>query len=217
MSRRTLLSAEQRTRLFAIPTDRAEMAKHYVLGAEDLTLVRSKRRAVNRLGFAVQLCLLRYPGQGLGPGEHPPEAMLAFVAEQLGVPAAAFAEYARPDQTRREHATELQVWAVFFHRQGEFRDCTFENQGFRASGLNLVTAAIVHWNTTYLDHSVRHLRARGGGRARRTARPRRPARVGAHRAHQRLTGRPPPGLPATSVRCATFLLRSYSKPLSVQF
>jgi TnpA family transposase len=37
--------------------------------------------------------------------------------------------------------------AVFFHRQGEFRDRTFENQSFRASGLSLLTAAIVHWNT----------------------------------------------------------------------
>jgi hypothetical protein len=30
MPRRTLLSAEQRARLFGIPTDAAEMAKHYV-------------------------------------------------------------------------------------------------------------------------------------------------------------------------------------------
>jgi hypothetical protein len=34
MSRRTLLSAEQRDRLFTIPVERAEMARHYVLGAE---------------------------------------------------------------------------------------------------------------------------------------------------------------------------------------
>src|SRR3954467_11244132 len=51
--------------------------------------------------------------------------------------------------------------AVFFHRQGEIRDRTFENQSFRASGLSLITAAIVHWNTVYLDRAVRHLRARG--------------------------------------------------------
>jgi TnpA family transposase len=37
--------------------------------------------------------------------------------------------------------------AVFFQRQGEIRDRTFENQSFRASGLSLITAAIVHWNT----------------------------------------------------------------------
>ncbi|HEY5300235.1 MAG TPA: Tn3 family transposase [Acetobacteraceae bacterium] len=109
MSRRTLLSAEQRDRLFAIPTDPAEMARHYVLGADDLALIRSKRRGMNRLGFAVQLCLLRYPGQGLGPGDQSPEAMIAFVADQVGVSPAAFADYAHRDQTRREHAAELQT------------------------------------------------------------------------------------------------------------
>ena len=108
MSRRTLLSPEQRARLFGIPTDPAEMAKHYVLSAEDLALARTKRRRSNRLGFAVQRCLLRYPGQGLGPDEHPPEAMVAFVAHQLGCSPAAFGEYALRDQTRREHAVELQ-------------------------------------------------------------------------------------------------------------
>jgi hypothetical protein len=51
--------------------------------------------------------------------------------------------------------------AVFFHRQGEFRDRTFENQSFRASGLSLVTAAIVHCNTIYLDLAVGRLRADG--------------------------------------------------------
>ena len=108
MPRRTLLSSEQRTRLFAIPIDPAEMARHYVLSTEDLTVIRAKRRTVNRLGFAIQLCLLRYPGQGLGPGEHPPEAMIVFVAHQLGVSPATFADYALRDQTRREHAVELQ-------------------------------------------------------------------------------------------------------------
>ena len=78
MPRRSLLSIEQRTRLFAIPVDHAEMAKHYVLSADDLALVRTKRRSVNRLGFAIELCLLRHPGQGLGPGERPPEAMIGF-------------------------------------------------------------------------------------------------------------------------------------------
>src|SRR6516162_5373639 len=109
MPRRSLLSAEQRTRLFAIPVDHAEMAKHYVLSADDLALVRAKRRAVNRLGFSIQLCLLRYPGQGLGPDEHPPETMIIFVARQLGVSPTVFAAYALRDQTHREHAVELQL------------------------------------------------------------------------------------------------------------
>ena len=32
--------------------------------------------------------------------------------------------------------------AVFFNRQGEMRDRSFENQRYRASGLNLIVAAI---------------------------------------------------------------------------
>ena len=36
--------------------------------------------------------------------------------------------------------------AVFFNRLGELRDRSFENQRYRASGLNLVVAAIVLWN-----------------------------------------------------------------------
>jgi TnpA family transposase len=108
MARRTLLSADQRTRVFGIPTEASEMAKYYVLSPEDLALIRAKRRSSNRLGFAVQLCLLRHPGQGLGFSEHPPGAMIAFVARQLRVSPSAFSEYALRDQTRREHAIELQ-------------------------------------------------------------------------------------------------------------
>ena len=72
MSRRALLSAEQRDRLFAKPTDLAEIARHYILGGEDLALIRSKRRGMNGLGIAVQLCLLRLPGQGLCSCDHLP-------------------------------------------------------------------------------------------------------------------------------------------------
>jgi TnpA family transposase len=44
--------------------------------------------------------------------------------------------------------------AVFFNRLGELRDRSFENQRYRASGLNLVVAAIVLWNTVYLGRAV---------------------------------------------------------------
>jgi hypothetical protein len=43
---------------------------------------------------------------------------------------------------------------VFFNRLGEIRDRSFENQQYRASGLNLVVAAITLWNTVYLERAV---------------------------------------------------------------
>ena len=51
--------------------------------------------------------------------------------------------------------------AVCFHRLGRLRDRSLESQQHRAGGLNLVVAAIVLWNTAYMERAIRHLRARG--------------------------------------------------------
>ena len=51
--------------------------------------------------------------------------------------------------------------AVFFNRLGQLRDRSFENQRYRASGLNLVVTAIVLWNTVYLGRSIGALREDG--------------------------------------------------------
>ena len=47
---------------------------------------------------------------------------------------------------------------MFFHRLGEIRDRSYENQRYRASGLNLVVAAITLWNTAYLEKAIEALR-----------------------------------------------------------
>jgi TnpA family transposase len=51
--------------------------------------------------------------------------------------------------------------AVFFNRLDEMRDRSFENQRYRASGLNLVVAAIIPWNTVYLERAIRSLKEHG--------------------------------------------------------
>ena len=53
--------------------------------------------------------------------------------------------------------------AVFFNRLGEIRDRGFEQQRYRASGLNLLTAAIVLWNTVYLERAANALNSHGQG------------------------------------------------------
>jgi TnpA family transposase len=50
--------------------------------------------------------------------------------------------------------------AVFFNRLGEMRDRSFEHQRY-ASGLTLVTAAIVLWNTVYLERAIQAIRDHG--------------------------------------------------------
>ena len=148
MPHRTLLSPEQRTRLLGIPTEAAEMAKHYVLSTEDLALVRTKRRLSNRLGFAVQLCALRHPGRPLERSEVPPAAMLAFVANQVGADPKLFGDYAHRAETRREHLLELQQYLrLRSFRLADWRACL--NVGANAAwatdrGEPIVQAILAH-------------------------------------------------------------------------
>src|SRR5215212_572809 len=108
MARRTILTPAQRAALLALPADRAELARHYTLGEAELAVISRRRRARNRLGFALQLCALRYPGRLLHPGEPIPASLVAFVAEQVGVEPATLTDYAFRGSTRYEHSAALQ-------------------------------------------------------------------------------------------------------------
>jgi TnpA family transposase len=62
MPRRRLLTDAQRADLLALPTREADLARHYSLSPEDLALVATRKRPETKLGLALQLCALRYPG-----------------------------------------------------------------------------------------------------------------------------------------------------------
>jgi len=49
---------------------------------------------------------------------------------------------------------------VFFNRLGEVRDRSIESQRSRASGLNLLIAAIILWNTRQLEEAIDQVRAK---------------------------------------------------------
>lgn len=57
--------------LFALPDTQDELIRHYTFSEADLSVIRQRRGAANRLGFAVQLCYLRFPGIILGADETP--------------------------------------------------------------------------------------------------------------------------------------------------
>nr|WP_227543293.1 DUF4158 domain-containing protein [Klebsiella pneumoniae] len=105
MSRRHIFTERQRAALFDLPTDELSLLKFYTLGDDDLENIRQRRRPENRIGFALQLCALRYPGRALAPGEMIPREILSFVGAQLGVPADALLTYATRRQTRQQHWT----------------------------------------------------------------------------------------------------------------
>ncbi len=55
----------------------------------------------------MQLALLRHPGTVLANLDQSPEPLVIWLATQLGIPAAAFAAYARRPQTMTDHARRL--------------------------------------------------------------------------------------------------------------
>jgi hypothetical protein len=110
MPRRSILSATERASLLAFPTTDDELIRHYTFTAPDLAAIRRRRGRQNHLGFAVQLCYLRYPGFALPTDAEPPPALLALVARQLRVDPTVWSQYAQRAETRREHLAELQAW-----------------------------------------------------------------------------------------------------------
>jgi len=83
MPRRSILSPTERDSLIFFPCTQDELIRHYTFTESDLSIIRQHRGAANRLGFAIQLCCMRYPGIMFGVNENPPPLLLRFVAEQL--------------------------------------------------------------------------------------------------------------------------------------
>src|SRR6266446_2894050 len=104
--RRQQLSEAQITALLDPPTDQRE--RHYTLFAADLAAIRRRRGDCNRLGHALMLCYLRYPGRPLKAGERPPWPLLLFIAEQIDALPESIEDYLAAERNRRRHAAELQ-------------------------------------------------------------------------------------------------------------
>lgn len=109
MPRRSILSAAERESLLALPDTKDELIRHYTFSESDLSIIRQRRGSANRLGFAVQLSYLRFPGIILGVDQSPFPPLLKLIADQLKVGVESWGEYGQREQTRREHLIELQT------------------------------------------------------------------------------------------------------------
>jgi len=108
MPRRSILSATERESLLALPDAKDELIRLYTFNDADLSRIRQHRGAANRLGFAVQLCYMRYPGIALTADAEPDAPLLRMVADQLKLPGDIWNDYGQRAETRREHLLELQ-------------------------------------------------------------------------------------------------------------
>jgi hypothetical protein len=78
--RRQQLTEAQMAALFDPPIDRRDLVRYYTLSEADTAMIRRCRGDHSRLGYALMLCYLRYPGRPLRINERPPAAPISFVA-----------------------------------------------------------------------------------------------------------------------------------------
>ena len=110
MGRRSILSGTERASLLDLPESPDDLARFYTFNDSDIALIRQRRGDANRLGFAIQLALMRYPGYTLASDTELPGSIIEWVARQVRVDASAWAKYGARDETRREHSQELRAY-----------------------------------------------------------------------------------------------------------
>jgi TnpA family transposase len=108
MPRRSLLSPVEKQQIISISDHDIDIIKYYTLSESDLLIINYRRLSYNKLGFAVLLCYMRYPGIILPVDQSPDQQLLEYVARQLNINTDEWQLYGQRLQTRREHLVEIQ-------------------------------------------------------------------------------------------------------------
>lgn len=87
----------------------ADLTAYYTLTRADLSHIRELRGATNQLGFALQLCTLRYLGFCPDAVADAPSVIADYVAQQLKTEVGVLDDYGKRDQTRTEHLKRAQL------------------------------------------------------------------------------------------------------------
>jgi len=143
----------------------------FIAGRIDETLIGVQWEDVLRLTTSVRIGAVPASLMLKRLGSYPRQNGLALALREIGrIERTLFTlDWLEDPALRRRATAELNkggsrnalARAVCFHRLGRIRDRTPENQQHRAGGLNLVVAAIILWNTVYMERAIGALRAWG--------------------------------------------------------
>lgn len=103
MVTRELLTSSQRAYFYEIPEgmDQRKIVRYYTISDEELKIINRQRGAANKLGFAIQITYLRFPGRPLSANEKVPDFIVHKIAKQIGILPLAIQNYARGRDTTR--------------------------------------------------------------------------------------------------------------------
>ena len=97
---RELFSKEQRKLFMKYPEDEWTIGSYYTFSKYDLEII-------NKLGFAIQLAALRYPGWSYSSNKTIPIEIIQYIANQVCTVLKALKLYSLRNNTSRDHIKEL--------------------------------------------------------------------------------------------------------------
>lgn len=102
-----------------------QLARYFYLDDADRSLIAIRRGAHNQLGFALQLCTVRFLGTFLSEPTEVPAGVVQHLAAQLAISdSCCLPRYRERPATHREHASEIQRrlgYHDFNDQPGNFR------------------------------------------------------------------------------------------------
>lgn len=104
------LNEAEHLRLNSFPANLSanDLIAHFTLDETDLMAIPVKTSATNRLGFALQLLLLRFLGFHLPDVLSVPNEIVGYVAAQIDVEAEQIKFYGEREQTRSDHQRQIE-------------------------------------------------------------------------------------------------------------
>lgn len=104
---RELLSIDQRKSFMHIPEDEFTIGTYYTFSKQDIEIINRHRKDENKIGFAVQLAILRYPGWTYPHIDCVPLSVIKYIARQINVVSKSFESYPQRENTLWEHIKEI--------------------------------------------------------------------------------------------------------------
>lgn len=109
MSIEILLTNQERELITQIPADISnnEIIKYYTLSKNDLEIIGKRRNDYNKIGFALQICLLRHKGWTINNYGYIPESIIQYVSKQINVKPKETNKYLRSERNVVFHLREI--------------------------------------------------------------------------------------------------------------
>lgn len=140
---RELLTPEQRQAFMQIPEDEWILGTYFTFSKRDLEIVNKRRREENRLGFAVQLAVLRYPGWPYTHIKSIPDSVLQYISKQIGASPSSLSHYPQRENTLWDHLKEI---------RSEYDFVTFTLREYRMTFKHLHQLALENGDAIHLLH-----------------------------------------------------------------